>query len=324
MAKSTEIIPEIRFKPVIKRYRELSDLLVQLPAEENIDSEWLAELQRELERSEQCCFEEEADKPLKALLRSFLGRKRTPQLMDDLAWRIAACFDVANAGRDTYSSFQKENAKLKSKDRWVALTILSSCVARLSRNMKPLIEARIRVLSGPFGGLVFKQLIPHYWFVNKLGKELGGGTRERRRPDHRMMGGFWLVGRLQLSDPEKPEVADFRAPPVVLDHNRELRRTRGQPCPVKFAHACHECWVGWMDPLPEKLGETKCAEFLRKDTKGDEKNMPFTLFDRATHPKHFVIRRCSYCKREASFDPTHGSRYCVSCQTRLVRTYGRS
>ena len=323
MANETEIIPEIRFKPVVKRYKEMTELMASVPSEvveDTISSGWLTSLREGMDQSAQCCLEGDGENPLTTLFRSFLGRKRSEQNMDDLAWRVAACYETLNAGQDPHSSFARE--KIRTKPMWMGLMITSSAVSRLSRTMKPLMEVFFRVLSGPFGGLTFKQLIPYSWYVRKLGRELGGGTRGRRIPDYRMLGGFWLVGRLNMDDPQATHLADFRVPPVAIDHNRELKKIRDQPCPVKFTHACHECWVGWMDRIPVKFGAAKCSNFRRKNDKGKEVNQPFTLFERPVHPKHFVLRKCTFCKREGSFDPSHRTRYCVSCQVKLVRTYG--
>ena len=325
MAESPEYLPEIRFKPVITRYQTITNILAGLRPPETVDGGFLDELRKELQKNKLTCLGLEATialgqqrSPLATLLGSFLGKPITPECLSNLAWRLAACYDELNAGRELALIFDK----IKTQPKWQAIMIVSSCFLRLSKAQQPLLEVQFRVLSGPFGGLCFGQLIPHYWFVGKLGRALGGGTRERRYPDHRELGGFWLLGKLDLSDPEHTRLQDFRAVSAAVTHNRDLKKMRNQPCPLGYLHACCECWVGWMEALPlrlqEKTNQAKCAT-SRKDA-----NKSFDLLTRPVHPYHFVPHRCTYCKaEEALFEPSQHSRYCQTCQAYQIRLHRR-
>ena len=319
MTDSEEVLPEIRFKPVIRRYHAIRDLLALQEPGERITSEFLNELRKLLCGEAQSAVTElyllegGAVAPLGELLSSFYGVQPTAMMLDSLAWRLAACYDTFNAGEKAESQFV-----LVEKPDWLALSIVSSCYINLSRAMKPLLDVQFRVLSGPMGGLAFRQMIPHSWFISKMGRELGGGTRERRYPDHRELSGFWLVGKLDTWDPAHPRVSDFRATSSVLEHNRDLRKIRNQPCPLGFTHACYECWVGLLDKLSSRYRVAKCSAFRR------EVNKSFALFERPTHLRHYTLRKCVHCKKdEAPFEPSHPSRFCLNCQTEFIRAYRR-
>jgi hypothetical protein len=307
-----EILPEIRIKPVIRRHYEVADFL-ESEASETIDNEFLIKLRKWLSNCEQYPLSDKAETHLGVLLSSFSGRKVTPQTVDALAWRLAACYETLAEGNPPKLSFEIEH-----KPEWTALSIVSSCFLRLSRTMKPLLDVQFRVLSGPYGGLQFRQQIPHTWVTSKLGRELGGGTREHRYPDHRELGGFLLVGKLDTWQPETPRLADFRATSACLNYNRDLKKVRKQACPLKFTHECHECWVGTLQRIPPRFGPSRCSG-ARRDAK-----KAFDLLPRPAHPLHYVTRRCTYCKKDdAAFEPSQQSRYCVSCQCEFIRTYRR-
>jgi hypothetical protein len=325
MAESPEYLPEIRFKPVIARYQSITNILAGLRPSETVDGGFLDELRKELQKNKLTCLEPEATlslghqrSPLSVLLGAFSGQLRTSERLSELAWRLSACYEELNAGREPAVAFDKT----KPRPVWQAITIVSSCFLRLSKTQQPLLDVQFRILSGPFGGLCFNQLIPHYWFVGKLGRELGGGTREHRYPDYRELSGYWLLGKLDLSDPEHTRLHDFRAVSAALTHNRDLKKVRNQPCPLGYGHACYECWVGWHELLPfkfqDRIKQAKCTTG-RKDA-----NKAFDLLARPVHPYHFVLRRCTYCKAdEASFEPSQHSRYCQTCQTYQVRLHRR-
>jgi hypothetical protein len=325
MAESPEHLPEIRFKPVVTRYQAITNILAGLRPSEAVDGGFLDELHKELQKSKLTRLEPEATlslghqrSPLGELFSSFSGKPRTADCLSELAWRLAACYDELNAGREPALAFDKT----KPRPKWQAIMIVSSCFLRLSKTQQPLLDVRFRILSGPFGGLCFNQLIPHYWFTGKLGRALGGGTRERRYPDHRELSGYWLLGKLDLSDPERTRLHDFRPVSAAVTHNRDLKKTRNQPCPLGFIHACYECWVGQVEALPlrfqGKTNQAKCTTD-RKDA-----NKSFDLLARPVHPYHFVTRRCTYCKAdEALFEPSQHSRYCQTCQTQQIRLHRR-
>ena len=322
MAEFPEKVPEIRFKPVVARYQVIRDVLAGLLVRDSVDGGFLDELRKALDQtSVQFTLEAitsvgQRVSPLGTLLSSFAGKPHTTALLDDLAWRLAACYDEMNLGHAPALTFKN------SVPSWTALTIITSCFLRLSKTQQPLLEVQFRALSGPFGGLSFRQLIPHYWFVSKLGRELGGGTRERRYPDHRELSGVWLLGRLNTRNPEETRLLDFRPTSGALTHNRDLKKARNQPCPLGYIHACYECWVGWREMLPLKfqdmIKQAKCTT-TRKNA-----NKSFNLLARPVHPHHFVARRCTYCKAdEALFEPSQHSRYCQTCQSSQIRLHRR-
>lgn len=322
MAEYPVKVPEIRFKPVVARYQLIRDVLAGLLVEDPIGGGFLDELRKELSRTsiqftlEATTSIEPCVSPLGALLSSFASKPHTSALLDDIAWRLASCYDEMNAGRVPALVF--ENAA----PAWTALTIVSSCFLRLSKTRQPLLEVQFRALSGLFGGLSFKQLIPHYWFTGKLGRALGGGTRERRYPDYRELSGFWFLGRLDTRDPKETRLLDFQPTSGALTHNRDLKKTRNQPCPLGYIHACYECWVGWREMLPLKyqgmVKQAKCTTDRKKANKS------FNLLARPVHPYHFVVGKCTYCKAdEALFEPSQHSRYCQTCQAYQIRLHRR-
>jgi len=325
MAESPEYLPGIRFKPVITRYQAITNILAGLRPSEFVDGGFLDEFRKELQNNKLTHLESEATlslghqrSPLGELFSSFSGKPVTPDTLDFIAWRMAACYDELNAGREPAMTFDKT----KPRPKWQAIAITSSCFLRLSKTQQPLLEVQFRILSGPFGGLCFSQLIPHYWFVSKLGRELGGGTRAHRYPDYRELSGFWLLGKLDLSDPEHTRLQDFRAVSGAVTHNRDLKKARSQICPLGYRHACYECWVGWQELLPvafqDRVKQAKCTT-NRKDA-----NKSFDLLVRPVHPYHFVKRRCTFCKDEvALFEPSQHSRYCQTCQTQQIRLHRR-
>lgn len=309
----SDILPEIRFKPVVSRYKMVADLIPEIAPGSILDNEFLNDLTEALEQQGQYPPDAVIQKHVGILLSSFSGKPGVPPVLDSLAWRLAACHDILNAGEQADLQFA-----LVEKPDWLPLQIVSACFIRVSRKMKPMLEVQFRVLSGKTGGLLFWQQIPHSWFVSKLGRELGGGSRTRRYPDYRELGGFWLVGKLDTWNPEQPRLQEFRVNSSALDHNRRLRKTREQACPLNFPQACHECWVGRLESIPPAYSTSRCFAFTRKSKKS------FELLERPVHPCHFVMRRCSYCKKaEAFFEPTQRSRYCVHCQAAFVHQYRR-
>lgn len=304
-----EHIPEVRFATILQRRRIASDLIAQ-HAVDVFDADALTAISDELGTCRGFALDDDAYEPLGFLLSSFAGRKVTLSSTDDLAWRLAAGYDELIEGKKLFNSF------VKCRMPWTPMQIMSSVFLRTSRQQRPILEMRFRLLGGLFGGLTFIQIIPYWWVVGKLGADLGVRGRDRRhRPDHRELGGFLLQGKLDLADPEKPRLDQYRAPSGALTYNRALRLAREKPCPLGFTHTCYECQMGWLEPIPD--------EYKRRFCTTHDEGKSFKLIQRPVHPEHHILKRCVYCQADqAYFDAVHTSRYCIQCQQKQIRLYG--
>ena len=226
-----------------------------------------------------------ARRPIEECLAPFYGQKLTNERLSDIGWRLAA----------GYSSFAKGKAIMNDflpgfGEHWAPMMIESVRGAMLSKMGKAQLELSFRIFDGPYGGLCFKQRMPYRFVTAIMAKDIGF---PRFTGLHYLeMSGMWLAG-LIMSDRWGLRLNEFAPTAASLDHNRDLRKRRKDPCLRGFDCVCHRCVIGYD-------GGDPCI--------------------RAVHRWTFVERACPVCDKEfAMFDLASNSLICVECEARKFK-----
>lgn len=271
-----------KIREVFKRQEEALTSILTLSSKDKLDP---AELRSALSDS-RLPIRDEFEQGFRELLLWFNGSPA--DIADSLSWRLACTYDHIAAGGRMEPTFVPRLMD-------AVLQFVNIGYERHSKNGFPLLGVKFRVLSGPFGGLYFKQLMPCRWARVKLGKEIG--TFGYRLPDARELGGFVLVGKVQFG--EESRLVEIVPSSTCKSFNSFLIYARSQPCPLDCLHSCHICPVG--------VDNKACRQVV---VRGSVSGVPV----RPVHLVTFVERKCHTCGEEQLADPECDSRICYKCQ----------
>lgn len=226
-------------------------------------------------------------------LRSSVGKKATPEIVDEMAWRMAGNYQRLKQRRAVPPWHVQKIAE------WVPTQIVS---CRREQNNKGTLGATFGFKA--LAGTSCTRTIPSWWslkFARFYAPEFGFGTQARGDREIRFpyMSPEQLVGTRayvqvtpELSNRE-PGFKIFGIPPVMKKWNTALvkkrfRATTDFRCALKLPvdYPCHRCPAG------------------------------FSTCEAATHRKDWVKKKCPVCERpDAWFDPGVAGdvAICVDC-----------
>lgn len=228
--------------------------------------------------------------PFTQLLSWWYGKQFTEMAAFQLCWRVSAGFTWMAENRELQREF------VEHPPLWAGLHIDSMHFGTPSKRTNvPQMSVQLRIMDGPFGGLVIRQLMPYTWIVSKLAKSIGFPMYERQHPFELVQCVF--LGRLDLSNPRFPRVDEFDTSSGTLTHNRRIRKLRGEACVNDWRVACHNCHLGYLNRSDHFVGS--CY--------------------RATHPRTYVDQLCRVCNREARFDLELNRNACLNCLAKAAK-----
>ncbi len=230
-------------------------------------------------------LKQELKKGIMDVAAPYYGRPLREPELEELTWRLAASYDLLQQGGSGQARF------VLSQPEWVPLLIEDCAYTSPSQSGKTRISVTFRLLGGRFAGLRFSQALNHVYLTRVLAPEIGFPRFSSLH--HGELVQCWLGSEFNVPEPERPAIQDVYGTSVAIEHNRQLRKIRDEPCPKGYDWACHKCPVGYEYP-------DGCP--------------------RATHTKTFVRRPCEECRSEkAYFDPSRNDKRCVVCNARMLR-----
>lgn len=226
-------------------------------------------------------------------LRPLIGMTLTPKLATEFAWRLAGNTRALRQGRPALPW------TAQTEDEWSVFHILGM---RGERRPDGRLGYRVRLLL--MTGTGCPMTITVFWgrkFIPVLARRLGLTFSRGKYPYQHPLQivGLRFLGKVErVLSLHEPRFHKIRVTPSLLARNRQevlSYRARVTPCPERYNHPCHRCWVGW---------ETCPGGVHRYD---------------------YVEQTCPRCGDEqALFDPEYGFDRCIACRLRGHQTYERA
>ena len=213
----------------------------------------------------------------------YYGQELTLALEEEYAWRLTAGWDRMRYGKHLAKEFC-----LSGKAQWQPCLIDDVRFRKPSLNNKAIINLDIRVLDGPFGGLLFTQPMSFVYLIGRMAKEIGFGKYDHVHPMQvcRML----FAGVLDISiNPEHPTITEFSM--LNGGWNSKLRKARKAACSFGHKWLCHVCPKGY-------------------HTWGADEQCNL-----ATHRKSYTNSvECVVCHKHEMMDPVDREKVCVWCR----------
>lgn len=279
-----------KIREVFRRQEDAYAAILTLSSRDKLDPDSL----RDALSTSRLPIKSESEQRFRELLLWFNGPPA--DLADSLSWRLACTYDHLVEGGRIEPVFVPRLLD-------TALQVINVGYERHSKKGFPLLGIKFRVLSGPFGGLCFKQLMPCKWARAKLGKDIG--PFGYRLPDARELGGFVLIGKVQFGS-EESRLLELIPSSTCRSFNSFLLYARSQPCPLGCIHPCYVCPIG--------ADNGGCRGVV---VRGSVSMVP----TRPVHLVTFVKRKCHTCGEEQLADPECDSRMCYKCQERALEVW---
>lgn len=248
--------------------------------------------------------------PFDRLLSTYLGVPAAPETIVGIYWRLAAGYDwlleeperrlrfVMSMSDYCQTGDKTEDLVLYKEFKpwachWVPLQVEEVAYSRPSKKGTTMLSLGFRLLGGPFSGLQFVQRIPYNFTMYKLARDIGFPRFKPLHPLELTQAVF--VGLMETV--EEPRIIEFHATTRSKSFNLRLRRERAKPCIKGYGFKCHKCPIGH-----SMMMASPCP--------------------RGTHPRSYYKRECPLCQKESWFDPGSGSKVCVPCTVRELKTAG--
>lgn len=217
-------------------------------------------------------------------VRHLAGITLTKTVGIETAWRLAANLKLL-----------RNNVPVlpwagQAEDEWAAFQIL-----RMERTRNDYGKLGYYVVSRALTGTVATMKLNHFWAdsaVQVVARELGFTKRRGKYPlsNSLQLVNLRFFGLVEAARSHgRPSFFHVQCSPSLQKWNREtvlrLRlRVGDNKCPMNYAHACHQCAVGY----------ERCIG--------------------STHLRTYTCRDCSVCNQQnQAFDPEDHSDMCINC-----------
>lgn len=213
-------------------------------------------------------------------VRILAGKKLTQKLAATTAWRLAGNVDKLVAGEPVLPwtrQFADERVPVRVEH-----------VFETKYRHAPGVIFRCRALAGSPCAMLFSQFVSDrscFAISKSLGFSAPWGPYPYTTAAHFVNLFFFAHIDAERSH-SRPVFMRVTATASMVAANRKLIavRSRVQPCPFGFEHACEHCYFGY----------DQC--------------------DFSTHAQTYVTRHCEQCNGAGFFDPGSASAVCIRCQ----------
>ncbi len=237
---------------------------------------------------------------LNALLRSYHGKLFDHETRSELAWRVAAGYKVLKMGQPLSLSITP------SDPEWVGFRIDDVRFGKVFKGQKgpvQTLDLNLRILSGKFSGLRFRQMIPYRYVLFKMARDIGFPAFKKLDKSDLVLAYF--SGMLDTQGKYGPAVTEFHASESLKKRNKLLYAERRRPCIKGYDWPCSKCTIGH-----------KSARSLNSEAKEITGQC-----SRATHSSTYLLRPCSRCKKDGYFDPSENEfSVCIKCRNSEVQS----
>lgn len=225
----------------------------------------------------------------KALMLNYFGKAMNVESFNDMLWRVAAGLPQFGAGLKLKPAFDTGVAL-----GWVPVWVEDVHGSYASNKGAPMVNVHLRVLEGPYSGLMTRQRVPLKWWTRLLGSDIGFPVYNRDGPTHQneLVQCVFVAMLGEVDERFGPSMDEFDITPAMKTYNQLLRRTRRKDCPREYRHLCHRCHAG------HGIGDTSVH------------SPPCT---RATHFSPHIEMPCPRCQFMSMFDTSSKSPICVRC-----------